>query len=99
MATRLPPDASEISGSENLHRRDRSRAFPRHLQELRRGVRLDDGTTAPCEVEILDGTRSTVIALRLREGRNRQVRRMFEALGYDMRKLERVEYAGLNATV
>ena len=68
-----------------------------HLQVLRGGVRLDDGTTAPCEAEILDPPRNTVIALRLREGRNRQVRRMFEALEYDIRKLERVDYAGLTA--
>ena len=37
-----------------------------------------------------------VVGLTIHEGRNRQVRRMFEALGYDVRRLDRVSYAGLS---
>jgi 23S rRNA pseudouridine2605 synthase len=69
---------------------------PQDIQSLRQGVRLDDGMTKPCEAELLDGPKGKLVALVLHEGRNRQVRRMFEKLGYDIRKLDRVGYAGLN---
>ena len=68
---------------------------PDDVQALRRGVRLDDGMTAPCEVEILDAPDSRTIGIILREGRNRQVRRMLEALGYSVRKLDRIAFADL----
>lgn len=65
------------------------------LVRLRRGIKLDDGMTAPCEAESLDPPQNRHVGLLLREGRNRQIRRMFEALGYSVEKLERVRYAGL----
>jgi 23S rRNA pseudouridine2605 synthase len=68
---------------------------PQDVEKLRRGVRLDDGVTAPCEVEVLDPPRNQVVGIVLHEGRNRQVRRMIEAVGHDVRKLERIEFAGL----
>ena len=68
---------------------------PQHIERLRTGVKLDDGKTAPCEAEVLNPPHATVVGLVLHEGRNRQVRRMFETLGYDVRKLDRVAYAGL----
>jgi 23S rRNA pseudouridine2605 synthase len=68
------------------------------ITQLRKGVSLEDGMTAPCEAEILDRTQGTVVGLTINEGRNRQVRRMFEALGYDVRKLDRIGYAGLGIT-
>lgn len=71
------------------------RIKPQHVERLRAGVQLDDGKTAPCEAEVLDPPNATVVGLVLHEGRNRQVRRMFETLGYDVRKLDRVAYAGL----
>jgi 23S rRNA pseudouridine2605 synthase len=67
------------------------------LRSLRTGMRLDDGPTAPCDAEILDAPASQTVGIILHEGRNRQVRRMFEALGYGVTKLERVMYAGLSA--
>ena len=68
---------------------------PQDIQALRRGIRLDDGMTAPCDAEILNSPSNTIVGLTLHEGRNRQVRRMFEFLGYTVRKLDRVSYAGL----
>jgi 23S rRNA pseudouridine2605 synthase len=65
------------------------------VEKLRRGVQLEDGITAPCEAEIIDPPASHMVGIILHEGRNRQVRRMFEALGHDVRKLERTGYAGL----
>jgi len=65
---------------------------PEHIQQLRKGVRLEDGMTAPAEVYSLPGGRGKEIGVIIHEGRNRQVRRMFEKLGYDVKKLDRVAY-------
>jgi 23S rRNA pseudouridine2605 synthase len=60
------------------------------VRALRRGIELDDGLTAPAEAELVDRTRgSTLVEVVLREGRHRQVRRMFEALGYPVTRLAR----------
>jgi 23S rRNA pseudouridine2605 synthase len=59
------------------------------LRRLARGVELDDGMTAPAEVRRL-GEREVEIVLR--EGRNRQVRRMAEAVGNEVVALQRVRF-------
>ena len=59
------------------------------LRRLSRGLELDDGLTAPAEVKRL-GKREVEIVLR--EGRNRQVRRMAEAVGNDVVALQRVRF-------
>jgi pseudouridine synthase len=69
---------------------------PQDIQSLRRGIKLEDGMTAPCDAEVLDSPHNTIVGLTIHEGRNRQVRRMFETLGYDVRKLDRISYAGLS---
>ncbi len=66
------------------------------VRKLKKGVELDGKTTAPCEVEHAakdDG--ATVMKVVLHEGRKRQLRRMFEVLGYKVTALKRVKYAGL----
>jgi len=63
-----------------------------HLAMLRKGVTLADGTTGTADVYALPGGRGKEIGIVIREGRNRQVRRMFETLGYDVTKLDRVAY-------
>ncbi|HEX5714018.1 MAG TPA: pseudouridine synthase [Solirubrobacterales bacterium] len=62
------------------------------LQRLRRGVELEDGPTAPAEV---DRVARHEIELTLREGRNRQVRRMAEAVGNRVVELRRVRFGPL----
>jgi 23S rRNA pseudouridine2605 synthase len=62
------------------------------LDALRDGIDLDDGPTAPARVRRLAPNR---IELVLHEGRNRQVRRMFDAVGHPVRALHRSAYAGL----
>ena len=64
------------------------------LERLRTGVDLDDGPAAADNAAFV-GTGNKTIALQLHEGRNRQVRRMVEALGRRVESLERIEYAGL----
>src|SRR3990172_10983947 len=61
------------------------------LARLRKGIRLEDGLTAPAQVRVLEKLRKNAwVEIELHEGRNRQVRRMFEALGYFVEKLIRV---------
>jgi pseudouridine synthase len=62
------------------------------LRRLAEGVELEDGLTAPAEVRRLEASK---IELSIHEGRNRQVRRMCEAVGHRVRRLHRSEYVGL----
>jgi 23S rRNA pseudouridine2605 synthase len=63
------------------------------LRALRRGVELEDGRTAPAKARKLTSGR---IELVLHEGRNRQVRRMLEAVGHPVLRLHRSRHAGLH---
>jgi len=62
------------------------------LRALAEGVELEDGITAPARVRRLGAARFELV---LHEGRNRQVRRMCEAVGHRVRCLHRSVYAGL----
>jgi 23S rRNA pseudouridine2605 synthase len=62
------------------------------LEQLRRGVRLEDGPTAPAEVK-RRGERE--IEVTIREGRKRQVRRMAEAVGSEVEALRRIRIGSL----
>ncbi len=60
--------------------------------DLRKGILLDDGMTAPAGVEWVDydqGNNATIVDITIHEGRNRQVRRMFDAIGYPVLALTR----------
>jgi 23S rRNA pseudouridine2605 synthase len=66
------------------------------MQKLSRGVRLEDGLTAPCQIHPLRETEGNMwVEMTLHEGRNRQVKRMWEKLGYHVLKLKRVSFGGL----
>ena len=66
------------------------------LQQLRDGVTLSDGPTRPAHVTRLrDSTKYTHFEITLTEGRNRQVRRMVEALDAKVLKLVRVQIGAL----
>jgi 23S rRNA pseudouridine2605 synthase len=65
----------------------------RDLERLRKGIELEDGPTGPAEVRRL-GQRE--IEITLREGRNRQVRRMLEAVGNRVVALQRVKFGPLS---
>jgi 23S rRNA pseudouridine2605 synthase len=62
------------------------------LRALREGIELDDGRTAPAKVRRLMPDR---IELVIHEGRKRQVRRMLDAVGHPVVRLERVAFGPL----
>ncbi len=66
------------------------------VAKLRKGVRLKDGIAGANEVEFVDGGKRMRVCVSIHEGRNREVRRVFEALGYIVKYLDRVSFAGLN---
>ena len=69
------------------------------LDILRLGVRLDDGLTAPAVVTLIgyDTEKNlTNFTMKIHEGRNRQIRRMCDFLGYPVRQLKRTHMANLN---
>jgi len=69
------------------------------VKQLEKGVALEDGVTAPAKAKVLsiDKRKQTaIVELRIHEGRNRQVRRMFEAIGHPVLKLKRERYAFLD---
>jgi 23S rRNA pseudouridine2605 synthase len=67
------------------------------IGRLRRGVTLEDGTrTAPAKIELLHETgNNSWFEVKLHQGRNQQVRRMFELIGHSVVKLRRVRIAFL----
>ncbi|MFY4775931.1 23S rRNA pseudouridine(2605) synthase RluB [Metabacillus sp. RGM 3146] len=69
------------------------------LKKLERGVQLEDGKTAPARVKMTSVDRkkgTSIIEIGIHEGRNRQVRRMFEAIGHEVLKLKRERFAFLD---
>jgi len=68
----------------------------RALQQLRTGVPLDDGMTAPAQVKRLRTERDrTLLEIVLHEGRKRQIRRMCHAVGHPVRRLVRIAIGDL----
>jgi 23S rRNA pseudouridine2605 synthase len=61
------------------------------LMLIRKGVRLEDGVTAPARVRVVEKLkRNAWVEIEIHEGRNREVRRLFGALGYYVEKLIRI---------
>ncbi|SMC57436.1 pseudouridine synthase [Sporomusa malonica] len=68
------------------------------LDRLRVGIKLEDGVTAPAKINVVDIDREkelTTLEIIIYEGKNRQIRRMCEAIGYPVKNLKRVQYAFL----
>ena len=68
------------------------------IKKLCRGIMLEDGMTAPARAKLLeraDNGSWCRVQLTIHEGRNRQVRRMLQAIGHRVQELKRVAFAGL----
>ena len=70
---------------------------PHEIDRLREGIALEDGLAKADRVAYVAPPNHHEIGLQLHEGRNRQIRRMMEALGHEVEHLERVRYAGLTS--
>lgn len=67
-----------------------------HLEALRNGITLEDGPIRCDAAEyVSDGASAREVGVEIHSGKNRIVRRMFEKLGYEVVKLDRVMFAGL----
>ncbi|WP_300358169.1 pseudouridine synthase [Fusobacterium sp.] len=67
------------------------------LNKLKRGIMLDDKITLPAKAKIiLADEKHTVLHFAIKEGRNRQVRRMFESVGHNVINLKRIMLGELN---
>ena len=66
-----------------------------HLQSIKAGIKLDDGSIKADEVSYVQGASKREVGIALHSGRNRIVRRIFESLGYEVITLDRVLFAGL----
>jgi len=75
------------------------------VKALEQGIKLEDGVTQPAIVKVKNQDKdknNTLVEITITEGRNRQVRRMFEHFGHQVSKLQRIEFGpldlkGLNA--
>lgn len=70
-----------------LHENDR--------KKLLRGVRIDRRPARAEQVTFIENSKRTEVGVVLHEGRNRQIRKMFEALEYEVKALDRVVYGGI----
>lgn len=70
---------------------------PHEIDMLKKGIELEDGPASADEAAYVALPDRHQVGLRIHEGRNRQIRRMFERLGHEIEHLERVNYAGLTA--
>lgn len=65
------------------------------LRKIREGLTLEDGEIQVDEVDYVQGASKKEIGIEIHSGRNRIVRRIFEHLGYEVSRLDRVVFAGL----
>ena len=74
----------------------RGRPNSKALRAIESGIQLEDGLTAPTEVRILDnGEKITLLEMKMHEGRKRQIKRMWSAVGHPVVSLTRTAFAGL----
>lgn len=107
LAARLLHPSSHVS--KTYHARIRGLLSEDELWDLREGVELDDGMTAPAKVRLLTekegldvhGGRVSdyedLVEVIIHEGRKRQVKRMFSAVGHHVLQLNRVDFGGITA--
>ena len=65
------------------------------LQQIADGIQLEDGEIKADDVQYASPTDKKQVGIEIHSGKNRIVRRIFEALGYRVQKLDRVQFAGL----
>jgi len=84
----------KLSFPKLYHIETTSKVKPEHLDAWRKGIQLEDGLMKADEVSFVDGDLCQV-GMKIRSGKNRVVRRLFEHFGYTVRKLDRVMLGSL----
>jgi 23S rRNA pseudouridine2605 synthase len=93
-ANRLMHPRHEIE--KEYHVRVRGKVLDQQLKRMAEGVELEDGMTAPAVVNLVkSGDQNDWISVAIHEGRNRQVRRMCEAVSLSVVRLKRIRYGSL----
>lgn len=93
-ANRLMHPRHEIE--KEYHVRVRGKVIDQQLKRMAEGVELEDGMTAPAVVNLVkSGEQNDWISVAIHEGRNRQVRRMCEAVSLSVVRLKRIRYGSL----
>lgn len=77
-----------VSLNRNLHYED--------LQKIEEGLQLEDGPVRVDEISYIDNASKSEVGIKLHSGKNRIIRRIFESLNYEVIKLDRVIFAGLD---
>ena len=96
LSYRLTKSAKEVEKTYQV--RVNGRIDQDAVVKLMKGVMIDGVMTKRSKVEVLDIDKvhnSSLILLTITEGRNRQVRKMCEAIGYEVKKLKRVAFGGV----
>ncbi len=94
-ANRLMHPRHEVE--KEYHVRVRGKVMDQQLKRMEDGVELEDGKTAPAVVRLIkSGEQNDWISVTIHEGRNRQVRRMCEAVSLSVVRLKRIRYGSLS---
>lgn len=81
---------------KRYHAKVKGAPDPKDIKRLEKGVYLEDGKTLPATVRFIKGLKeNSWIELTVFEGRNRLIKRMCLAVGHQVQKLKRVEFAGI----
>ena len=73
----------------------KNKVTPNDIEKLSKGVEIEGEMFLMDEVAYLSGADKKELGISLHEGKNRHIRRMLEAIGHEVARLERVRYAGL----
>jgi len=93
LATRLMHPSSRI---QKIYQVELNKQLSKkHLEEIQEGIVLEDGVVQVDDIAYDASGSKKMIGIKIHEGRNRVVRRIFEHLEYEVVKLDRVIYAGL----
>ncbi len=69
------------------------------INKLKNGVKIDNYKTSPAKVKLKSfdkKTNTSMVLLTIHEGHNHEVKKMFEVIGYDVVKLTRLSFAGID---
>ena len=95
LTQKLSHPSSEINKSYSV--RVQGDVNTNDIDQLKNGIKLDNKLTYPAKISHIKRFKNmSQFEIEIHEGRNRQVRRMIDALGYNLISLDRIQYAGIS---